>query len=66
MLNALRLNEGFSLRAFEARSGLPSARIAPELERCQRKGWLEREQDLVRTTELGRRFLNDVMAEFLP
>jgi oxygen-independent coproporphyrinogen-3 oxidase len=66
MLNALRLNEGFSLRAFEARAGLPSARIAPELERCARKGWLERDQDLVRPTELGRRFLNDVMAEFLP
>ena len=66
LLNALRLNEGFSLGAFEARSGLPSARIARELERCERKGWLEREQDLVRPTELGRRFLNDVMAEFLP
>ena len=66
MLNALRLNEGFALSAFESRSGLPTGVIARELERCERKGWLARERDHVRTTELGRRFLNDVMAEFLP
>jgi oxygen-independent coproporphyrinogen-3 oxidase len=66
MLNALRLNEGFALSAFAARAGLAAETIAPKLERCERKGWLARDDDLVRTTELGRRFLNDVMAEFLP
>jgi len=66
MLNALRLNEGFALSSFAWRAGLPAESIAPEIERCERRGWLERERDFVRATELGRRFLNDVMAEFLP
>jgi oxygen-independent coproporphyrinogen-3 oxidase len=66
MLNVLRLNEGFALGAFEASSGLPGATIAATLRRCAEKGWLARDADRVRTTELGRRFLNDVMAEFLP
>ena len=65
LLNALRLVEGFSLDAYEARTGLPRASIAARLADAQGRGWLERDGDRVRPTELGRRFTNDVVALFL-
>jgi putative oxygen-independent coproporphyrinogen III oxidase len=65
MLNALRLNEGFDLSLFEARTGLSRDAIAPTLADTIAKGWLERDSERVRPTEFGRRFLNDVMAAFL-
>jgi putative oxygen-independent coproporphyrinogen III oxidase len=66
MLNALRLEEGFALPLFEARTGLPRATIARQLDDLQARGLLECAGDQVRPSELGRRFLNDVMAAFLP
>ena len=66
MLNALRLNQGFSLARFVATTGLETAAIAPRLDAAYARGWLERDGDQVRTTEFGRRFLNDVIAAFLP
>jgi oxygen-independent coproporphyrinogen-3 oxidase len=65
MLNALRLNEGFALSLFEARTGLPRAAIAAELDQARDRGWLEIGDDRVVPTELGRRFANDVIALFL-
>ncbi|HEX2083394.1 MAG TPA: radical SAM family heme chaperone HemW, partial [Xanthomonadaceae bacterium] len=62
MLNALRLNEGFALSLFEARTGLPRAAIAAELDQARDRGWLEIGDDRVVPTELGRRFANDVIA----
>ena len=66
MLNALRLNEGFDLSLFEARTGLSRDAIAATLAQCIARDWLERDGEQVRPTELGRRFLNDVMGAFLP
>jgi oxygen-independent coproporphyrinogen-3 oxidase len=66
MLNALRLNAGFALDDFAARTGLPTQAIAPMLADARNRGWLECEDRHVRATELGRRFLNDVIASFLP
>ena len=65
MLNALRLVEGFSLDAFEARTGLSREAIAPQLTEGIARGWLAAEGDRVRPTGLGRRFTNDVVALFL-
>ena len=65
MLNALRLVEGFTLARFEARTGLPRTAIAAPLERARANGWLEIDGDHVRSTALGRRFGNDVIALFL-
>ena len=65
MLNTLRLVEGFSLRDFEARTGLPRDTIAGELADATDRGWLAVDGDQVRPTELGRRFTNDVIALFL-
>ena len=65
MLNALRLVDGFSLDAFEARTGLPRASIADALDQAKAQGWLSIEDGRVRPTELGRRFTNDVIELFL-
>jgi len=65
MLNALRLNAGFALPAFEARTGLPRATIDPQLEAAQARGWLARDGERVVPTELGRRFTNDAIGLFL-
>jgi oxygen-independent coproporphyrinogen-3 oxidase len=66
MLNALRLNEGFSLADFEAWTGLPRVSIADRLQRAAAQRWLDITGERVAPTELGRRFTNDVVALFLP
>ncbi|MCB1552475.1 MAG: radical SAM family heme chaperone HemW [Xanthomonadales bacterium] len=66
MLNALRLNDGFALDLFSQRTGLSADAIEPTLRAAEARGWMQREDDRLRTTELGARFLNDVMASFLP
>jgi len=65
MLNALRLNEGFALSMFEARTGLPRAAIAGQLCTAMEKGWLESDGESVVPTEFARRFANDVIELFL-
>jgi oxygen-independent coproporphyrinogen-3 oxidase len=65
MLNALRLEEGFSLDAFVARTGLPASAIARPLDLAQQRGWLQREKTRLVPTELGHRFTNDLVALFL-
>lgn len=66
MLNALRLNEGFTLDQFSARSGLEAGTVQPRLDSlCQRK-LLRRHNGRVSATAFGRRFLDSVVAEFFP
>ena len=65
MLNALRLVHGVPADDFAARTGMPLARIASQLEASRRKGWLEDDPACLRTTPLGQRFLNDVIGGFL-
>jgi putative oxygen-independent coproporphyrinogen III oxidase len=67
MLNALRLRAGFSLALFEARTGLEAAVALPGLMAGrQRKLLGSPSGDHWRPTALGRRFLNDTQALFLP
>jgi oxygen-independent coproporphyrinogen-3 oxidase len=65
MLNALRLNAGFALTEFEARTGLPRSAIAEELSVARARGWIEGDDGRIVPTELGRRFTNDVIGLFL-
>src|SRR5690606_1116654 len=65
MLNALRLNEGFALAGFEARTGLSRDDIEPQLREAAGRGWIEVGAGRVVPTSLGRRFANDVIALFL-
>jgi putative oxygen-independent coproporphyrinogen III oxidase len=66
MLNALRLNDGVPLAAFERSTGVSRADIAAPLAEARERGWLEAEPDRLRPSEDGRRFLNDLIALFLP
>jgi oxygen-independent coproporphyrinogen-3 oxidase len=61
MMNALRLTEGFAVRLFEERAGVPLAAVRQELEAAERRGLIEHDAMRVRPTALGRRFLNDVL-----
>ena len=64
MLNALRLNEGFSLSLFADRTGLDCATVEPRIASLCERGLLLQQGAHVATTELGRRFLDTVVAEF--
>lgn len=66
MLNALRLNAGFAIDDFTARTGLPWHAVADSVASARSRGWLEADGNRIRASELGRRFLNDVIAVFLP
>jgi putative oxygen-independent coproporphyrinogen III oxidase len=66
MLNALRLNEGFPVALFAQQTGLPLSIEESPLQQAETKGLIERDMHTVRPTPLGRRFLNDLTALFLP
>jgi oxygen-independent coproporphyrinogen-3 oxidase len=71
-LNALRLREGFALRDFAERTGLPASAIAAPLARAQSLGLVEVETSAatadarVVPTARGFDFLSDLQALFLP
>ncbi|HQS57972.1 MAG: YggW family oxidoreductase [Gallionellales bacterium 35-53-114] len=65
MMNALRLNEGFSAELFQERTTLPLMLIRKELEQAEKGGLLVRDSRRIVPTELGRRFLNDLLEIFL-
>jgi len=65
MLNALRLNEGFTVRDYRQRTGLGLDSVEFKLEAGERRGLLVNRADGWRPTELGRRFLNDLQLSFL-
>ncbi len=65
MLNALRLNEGFAIRDFECRTGLPLCLIEPALCRAGNRGLIEAGGDRWRPTGIGARFLSDLQSSFL-
>jgi oxygen-independent coproporphyrinogen-3 oxidase len=65
-MNALRLADGFATALFTERTGLAPTAIERPLARAEALGLIERDHALVRPTERGRRFLNDLLEMFLP
>lgn len=65
VMNALRLNEGFTPSLFETRTGLPFAAIDATLATLAAKGLIEHVDGHHRPTSLGRAHLNTLVAEFL-
>jgi oxygen-independent coproporphyrinogen-3 oxidase len=65
MMNALRLNEGFAVELFAERTSLPLLLINRELEQAERRGLLQRDMQRIAPTDLGRRFLNDLLEIFI-
>jgi oxygen-independent coproporphyrinogen-3 oxidase len=69
MMNSLRLLGGFEQPLFEAHTGLRWETVSARVQRLAGRGLVERfaaGPDRWRPTDLGLRFLNDVIAEFLP
>lgn len=65
MLNALRLHDGVAWSMFEARTGLNFATIAEQVNNLIDKGLLEDSQNKLQPTALGKRYLNQILREFL-
>ena len=65
MMNALRLNEGFDSALFGERTSLPLASIRRELDEAERRGLLSRDHRRIAPTQLGQRFLNDLLEIFM-
>ena len=66
MLNALRLKDGFPVALFAQHAGLPLNSVETSLHAAESKGLIEWDMHTIRTTDLGKRFLNDLTALFLP
>src|SRR3954462_12260892 len=65
MLNALRLIDGFPVALFSERTGLPIIGVQRQLAEAEAKGLIERDVRMVRPTERGRLFLNELLALFV-
>lgn len=67
MLNALRLREGFTAAAFSSATGLAAddAAFVGPLTTALERGWMEQNGQLLRPSDTGFRFLNDLQLLFL-
>ena len=65
MLNSLRLVNGFNAALFESRTGLSVNVIKPILKKAITQKLIIKISEQYRSTELGRRFLNDIINLFI-
>lgn len=63
-MNAFRLREGFSGKLFVAHTGLSLSVILPQLELAKNRGFIEMSNGIIRSTELGNNFLNELLLIF--
>jgi putative oxygen-independent coproporphyrinogen III oxidase len=66
MMNALRLAEGFPVSSFAERTGLQITVAEKPLALAEARGLIVRDYERIRPTDLGQRFLNDLLQLFLP
>jgi len=66
MLNALRLREGFEVPLFADRTGMPIRVVSDTLKTLEDDGLIDWNINHITPTELGWRYLNDVLMRFLP
>jgi len=65
MMNIFRLETGFSSTLFCERSGLSYAEIQPFLDNAVARGFIVRDQNRVKPTDLGKNYLNDLLEIFM-
>ena len=65
MLNALRLVEGFEVRTFTSRTGLPWETVAGTMADLVGEGLIVAAGTCYRASPLGLRFLNDILLRFV-
>jgi len=61
MMNALRLHKGFSIEQFSIRTGLEIDYIDNFLQQAFSKQWLIQEKDIIRPSQTGLQFLNELL-----
>jgi putative oxygen-independent coproporphyrinogen III oxidase len=66
MMNALRLAEGFPVASFIERTGLQIAVAEKPLREAEARRLIVRDHERIQPTDLGQRFLNDLLQLFLP
>lgn len=64
MMNALRLNDGFTESQFTSATGLPLSSITDVVNTEVSAGLLQSKNGCIKTTALGARFLDDVLQRF--
>ncbi len=65
MLNALRLTRGVSIKLFTERTGVTLLQAQPLLQKAIKRGLLIDDKNIICATDLGKRFLNDLVGIFL-
>jgi oxygen-independent coproporphyrinogen-3 oxidase len=65
MMNTLRLTAGFPVTLFQDHTGLPVAVAEPALQQAETKGLIKRDYQTIRPSDLGQRFLNDLLALYM-
>lgn len=65
MLNALRLKDGVSWRCFRERTGLSKDLIHARVESARHDGLLEDTHGMIKPTEKGSRYLDDLLQYFM-
>lgn len=65
LLNALRLVDGVPTTLFCERAGLPLTVLEPALTQARERQWLEADPSRLQPTDLGLRFLNEVLQSFM-
>jgi oxygen-independent coproporphyrinogen-3 oxidase len=61
LMNALRLVEGFSFSTFTKTTGFSAKTLQPFLNRSKARGLLEFDQQSVKATPMGLRYLDDLL-----
>jgi len=65
MLNVLRLSEGVQTITFSERTGLPLSMISRELDEASNRGLLDSNPTILKASEQGYRYLNNLQEIFL-
>jgi oxygen-independent coproporphyrinogen-3 oxidase len=65
MMNTMRLTDGVPVPLFRARTGLSMRGAEQQLQQAEQRGLLDRDFRGLRSTQLGRRYLNDLLQFFM-
>jgi putative oxygen-independent coproporphyrinogen III oxidase len=65
MMNALRLTNGFEIKLFTERTGMPWQIVSMRVAEALKKGLITQELHKITPTILGQRYLNNLLALFL-
>lgn len=65
MMNVLRLDSGVAANLLESRTGLSHTAVKPRLALAVQRGLLEAGDERIRATDLGRRYLNNLLTHFV-